>query len=80
MQQVTSMRPGVSGSPPLTRSSLLQRRSMLPEKSGPKAEFTCSPPGGMIMATVRVIARVESGGPEPGTGYGWSGKGRIRMQ
>ena len=78
MQQVIHSRPGDSGSPPLSRISALRRRSM-PEQSGPKAEFTCSPPGGMIMATVRVIARVESGGPEPGTGYGWSQKSRIRM-
>ena len=40
-----------------------------------KMTSTCLPLGGMIKATLPEITHVDSVGPEPGVGYGWSLKG-----
>ncbi len=78
MEQVTIYSPGDIGSSGTpwnltTAPGTLQTRIM-PEKGEPNVESTCLSLGGKIEATVSENTHVDSVGPEPGVGYGWSGE------
>jgi hypothetical protein len=65
----------------LTTAPATPHMRIKPKNHEPKVESTCLPLGGMIKATLPEISHVDSVGPEPGVGYGWSPacKGQLIM-
>jgi nitrogenase subunit NifH len=59
----------------LTTAPATLRMRIKQKSLNPKMTSTCLPLGGMIKATLPEITHVDSVGPEPGVGYGWSLKG-----
>jgi hypothetical protein len=78
MQQIMNSSPGGIGSPGTSRKLItalaLLRMRILQKNVEPDIESSCLYLGGKIKATVLEIMHVDSVGPEPGVGYGWSGK------
>jgi hypothetical protein len=76
MQQIVINNPGGSGSSGnprnLTIAPAALRIRIMQKNAGPKVESSCLYPGGKIKATVLEITHVDSVGPEPGVGYGWT--------
>ncbi|MFA6226057.1 MAG: hypothetical protein WC620_07765 [Methanoregula sp.] len=56
----------------LTTAPATPQMRIKPKSPDPKMTSTCLPPGGKIKATLPEITHVDSVGPEPGVGYGWS--------
>lgn len=56
----------------LTTAPATPQLRIKPKNREPKVESNYLPLGGMIKATRPEISHVDSVGPEPGVGYGWS--------
>ena len=65
----------------LTTAPAILRMRIKQKNLDPKMTSSCLPLGGMIKATLQEITHVDSVGPEPGVGYGWSPKdmGQSRL-